>query len=106
MTVMQPMASKSLIRETRSVCPECDRIVQASLVERDERVFMVKECPMHGAFETLYWSSAENYRHLMTFQHLPEEGRLRNTSCPRECGPCREHKGSPLIALIDITNRC
>src|SRR6185295_4238112 len=45
-------------------------------------------------------------QHLMTFQHLPEDGRLRNTSCPGECGPCKEHRGSPLIALIDITNRC
>jgi uncharacterized radical SAM superfamily Fe-S cluster-containing enzyme len=94
------------IRVTQSVCPECDRIISAELVERADEVRMVKSCPEHGEFETLYWSDAENYQKLMSFQHLPEEGRLRNKSCPTECGPCKEHKGSPLIALIDITNRC
>jgi hypothetical protein len=94
------------MRVTQSVCPECDRITEAELVERNGEVRMVKSCPDHGEFETLYWSDAENYRRLMTFQHLPDEGRLRNKKCPTECGPCKEHKGSPLIALIDITNRC
>src|SRR5262249_45619647 len=98
--------SKDAMRFTQSVCPECDRITSAELVERNGEVRMVKSCPEHGRFETLYWSDAENYRRLMTFQHLPEEGRLRNKSCPTECGPCKEHKGSPLIALIDVTNRC
>lgn len=94
------------IRETRSVCPECGVVVPAELVERAGRLLMIKSCPEHGHFETLYWSSAEDYRRIMGFQHLPEEGRLRNKVCPSECGPCKEHKGSPLIALIDITNRC
>lgn len=94
------------IRETRSVCPECGDVVLARLVEKDSRLMMAKSCPAHGDFETLYWSSADDYRRIMGFQHLPEEGRLRNKVCPSECGPCKEHKGSPLIALIDITNRC
>jgi uncharacterized radical SAM superfamily Fe-S cluster-containing enzyme len=98
--------SKDAIRVTQSVCPECDRITTADLVERNGQVHMVKSCPEHGQFETLYWSDASNYKRLMTFQHLPEEGRLRNKECPTECGPCKDHKGSPLIGLIDITNRC
>ena len=97
---------ENAMRVTQSVCPECDRITSAELVERDGEVHMVKRCPEHGRFETLYWSDADNYRRLMTFQHLPEGGRLRNKQCPTECGPCKEHKGSPLIGLIDITNRC
>lgn len=98
--------SGDAIRVTQSVCPQCDRITSATLVERNGEVRMVKSCPEHGEFETLYWSDAANYKRLMTFQHLPEEGRLRNKACPTECGPCKDHKGSPLIALIDITNRC
>lgn len=94
------------VRETRSVCPVCERVLPAELRQRGEQLFMLKNCPDHGRFETLYWSNADNYQRLMTFQHLPEEGRLRNQTCPKECGPCREHRGSPLIALIDVTNRC
>lgn len=106
MTGFHAANEQQTIRQTRSVCPECARVIPAELVERDGRLLMVKHCQEHGAFETLYWSSADNYQRMMTFQHLPEEGRLRNKSCPAECGPCKEHKGSPLIALIDITNRC
>lgn len=100
------MIEQLAIRQTQSVCPVCDEILEASLVEQDGQLMMVKVCPEHGRFQTLYWSDAENYKRLMGFQHLPEDGRLRNKSCPRDCGPCREHRGSPLIALIDITNRC
>jgi uncharacterized radical SAM superfamily Fe-S cluster-containing enzyme len=106
MTLTENITSEQFVRETVSVCPECDAILTAQLVERDGRLLMTKTCPQHGSFETLYWSDAEDYRRLMRFQHLPEEGRLRNKSCPNECGPCKEHKGAPLIALIDITNRC
>jgi uncharacterized radical SAM superfamily Fe-S cluster-containing enzyme len=106
MTTFLTNETQQAMRETRSVCPECERVILAELIERNGRVLMVKNCPEHGYFETLYWSSADNYQRLMTFQHLPEEGRLRNKSCPHECGPCKEHKGSPFIALIDITNRC
>ncbi len=105
-TVLRSNEIDRAVRETRSVCPECDKIIAAELVERDGQLLMVKTCPEHGLFETLYWSSAEDYSRIMAFQHLPEEGRLRNKECPSECGPCKEHKGSPLIALIDITNRC
>ena len=104
-TMIQPNTAEP-IRETRSVCPECGDVITAELVERDGELMMIKTCPIHGLFETLYWTSADDYRRIMGFQHLPEEGRLRNKSCPSECGPCKEHKGSPLIALIDITNRC
>lgn len=105
-TVLRSNEIDRAVRETRSVCPECDAVIAAELVERDGQLLMVKTCAEHGLFETLYWSSAEDYGRIMAFQHLPEEGRLRNKACPSECGPCKEHKGSPLIALIDITNRC
>ena len=106
MSTLIKNVSPESIRETVSVCPECDALLVAHLVERDGRLVMTKRCAQHGSFETLYWSNADDYRRIMKFQHLPEEGRLRNKSCPNECGPCKEHKGSPLIALIDITNRC
>lgn len=106
MTILPESEVQGVVRETRSVCPECDHIIAAQLIERNGRLIMIKNCPEHGNFETLYWSSAENYQRLMKFQHLPEEGRLRNKSCPQECGPCKEHRGAPLIALIDVTNRC
>lgn len=104
--ILQHNETRATVRSTRSVCPECDIILAAELVERDGQLMMIKSCPEHGHFETLYWSNAEDYQRIMKFQHLPEEGRLRNKACPTECGPCKEHKGSPLIALIDITNRC
>src|SRR5271168_1080466 len=36
---------------TRSICPECRRVIDAQILIRDNKVFMRKRCPDHGVFE-------------------------------------------------------
>ena len=38
---------------TRSICPECRRVVDAHILIRDNKVYMRKRCPDHGLFEGL-----------------------------------------------------
>ena len=38
---------------TRSICPECRRVIDAHILIRDNKVFMRKRCPDHGLFEAL-----------------------------------------------------
>ena len=40
---------------TRSICPECRRVVDEHILLRDNKVYMRKRCPEHGIFEGLVY---------------------------------------------------
>src|SRR5262245_53458918 len=46
---------------TRSICPDCRRVIDAQVLIRDGGVFMRKRCPDHGPFEALVYADAEAY---------------------------------------------
>src|SRR6185437_15600431 len=43
---------------TRSICPECRRVIDAQILLRDNKVIMRKRCPDHGQFEALVYGDA------------------------------------------------
>jgi len=45
---------------TRSICPDCRRVIDAQIVLRDDKVFMRKRCPEHGRFEALVYGDAHH----------------------------------------------
>ena len=46
---------------TRSICPECRRVLDAQVLLRDDKVYMRKRCPEHGTFEGLVYGDAKAY---------------------------------------------
>ncbi len=44
---------------TRSICPECRRVIDAKIILRDNKVYMRKRCPQCGPFEALVYADAE-----------------------------------------------
>lgn len=58
-TMQKYAVEKGLPKQTRSVCPECGKILNATLFEKDEKVFMDKTCPEHGKFCDVYWSDVK-----------------------------------------------
>lgn len=96
------------LHETASICPKCKRKVQALLVEIDESVQIVRNCPEHGQFRDRYWESAEHYRWLMQYQTgVSRSFELDPThDCTTHCGLCEMHNVETVIALIDVTNDC
>jgi len=46
---------------TRSICPECRRVIDAQILLRDGKVVMRKRCPEHGRFEALVYGDAAAY---------------------------------------------
>lgn len=112
---MQDYAVKTgLPKKTGSICPECGKIIEATLVERDGKVYMDKECPEHGKFSDVYWSDVELY--LKSEKYAHDGVGLRN--------PMDESLGKgenvhvfvdsqridmltcTALANIDLTNRC
>ena len=62
---------------TRSICPECRRVIDAQVLLREGKVFMRKRCPQHGLFEALIYADAEAY---------VRNARFKLQSVPREVG--------------------
>ncbi|MCS6788089.1 MAG: radical SAM protein, partial [Aigarchaeota archaeon] len=52
---------RKVVTTTRSVCPECNRILPAEVFEEDNRIYIRKVCPVHGEFDELYFGDAKMY---------------------------------------------
>ncbi len=94
---------------TRSLCPECRRLVDAKIVARGGRVYFRKRCPEHGLVEDFVCSDVAYYdRHeLSQPARLPRAfGTRPDKGCPYDCGLCTEHEQHTCIALVEITSGC
>ncbi len=98
------------IRTTRSLCPVCLKLIEARLTERDEKIYINKTCVEHGDFQDLYYGDARLYERLMddfeTGKGVSNPLSEYKGECARDCGLCNNHKSSPIIGIIDVTNRC
>ena len=52
---------------TRSICPECKRVIDAQILFRNNQVIMRKRCPAHGVFEALVFGDAELYTQIARY---------------------------------------
>ena len=95
---------------TRSLCPECKRVIDAQIYLKDNRVIMRKRCPEHGWFEALISPDAKGYLDSVRF-NKPGEIPLYfatevNEGCPLDCGLCPEHKQHACLGLIEVNTSC
>ena len=99
-----------VIKQTKTICPECLKVLDATIFERDNKVYIEKTCPQHGRFQDLYWSDYEQYQRAEKFRYDGEGLRNPRTKtehgCPLDCGICPQHKSHTALAIIDVTNRC
>ncbi len=99
-----------IIKETKTVCPECFKVLDATIFEEDNTVYLEKECMEHGRFKEIYWSDYEQYQRAERFRCEGDGLRNPHTTtklgCPLDCGICPKHKSHTALAIIDVTNRC
>ena len=95
---------------TRSICPECKRVIDAQIIIRQNRVFIRKRCPDHGWHEGLISSDAEMYVDSIKFNKpgtIPLEFSTEvKDGCPLDCGLCPEHKQHICLAMIEVNTGC
>jgi uncharacterized radical SAM superfamily Fe-S cluster-containing enzyme len=98
------------MRSTKSVCPECKKVITALVFEENGKIIMKKECPDHGIFRDVYWSDAEIYRKFERYSYtgtgISNFQSSSSLNCPFDCGVCQDHETGTLLANIDVTNRC
>ena len=46
---------------TRSICPDCRKVIDGRVILRDNKVYMRKRCPECGPFEALIYGDATAY---------------------------------------------
>ncbi len=94
---------------TRSLCPQCRRVVDAKIIVRNQRVYFRKHCPEHGVIEDFISSDVAYFdRHEFDQPaRTPREfGTRSERGCPHDCGLCPEHEQHTCIALVEITSSC
>ena len=114
-------------RETDSLCPNCVREarqeildgkrdykillsekvgeIKAQIIERDGRILMVKDCPIHGHFEDVMAMDSAFFKHLEeTFPG--SDIQAHNDEKLHNHGSSTIKYGRGAVLTIDLTNRC
>ncbi|HEY3382214.1 MAG TPA: radical SAM protein [Vicinamibacterales bacterium] len=114
-------------RETDSLCPMCVREarteiidgkkdvsilltekvgeIKATILERDGKILMVKDCPRHGHFEDVMSTDPAFYKHLE--ESFPgRDIRAHNDSKLHNHGSSTVLHGRGAVLTVDLTNRC
>lgn len=98
------------IKITKSLCPECLRVVDAEIYEDSGKVYIRKSCKLHGDFEDIYWGDYSLFEKANAYEYIGDGIKNPRTSsnkgCPYDCGICPSHRSHTVLAIIDVTNRC
>lgn len=100
----------TVVRSIKSLCPECYDLISADLVEKNNKIYIVKECKKHGKFEDVYSGDANYYHSIKKYIYDGDGISNPHTKfekpCPFSCGLCDIHKSHTALANIVLTNRC
>jgi 7,8-dihydro-6-hydroxymethylpterin dimethyltransferase len=114
-------------RETDSLCPTCVREarqeivdgkrdyrilltekigeIKAQIIERDGKILMIKDCPIHGHFEDVMAMDPAFFKHLE--DAFPgSDIRAHNDEKLHNHGSSTVKYGRGAVLTIDLTNRC
>jgi 7,8-dihydro-6-hydroxymethylpterin dimethyltransferase len=114
-------------RETDSLCPKCvpeirqqiidgkipveilknEKVgeIKAHVIERDGKILMVKDCPIHGHFEDVMSIDPDFFKHLEDV--FPgRDIRAHNDETLHNHGSSTITHGRGSVLTIDLTNRC
>ncbi len=114
-------------RETDSLCPVCVREarqeivdgkrdykvlltekigeIKATILERDGKILMVKDCPIHGHFEDVMAIDSEFFKHLEE-TYPGSDIRAHNDEELHNHGSSTIKYGRGAVLTVDLTNRC
>jgi hypothetical protein len=95
---------------TRSICPNCRRVIDAKVILRDRKVYMRKRCPDCGPFEALVYGDADAYVSLARYNKPGTIPLAFNAEvvqgCPHDCGLCSEHQQHACVGIIEVNSTC
>jgi uncharacterized radical SAM superfamily Fe-S cluster-containing enzyme len=79
-------------------------------VFEDEKVYMLKRCPEHGASKVIIADDVAYYKNIRNYNKPSETPYTFNTKthygCPYDCGLCPDHEQHSCLTVVEITDRC
>jgi len=98
------------LTKTKSICPECQKKIDANLTQVNGKIKIAKVCLEHGSFEATHWQSLPIFNHMQTYDQFQYLGDLNAPKdpkgCPYVCETCQNHASGTVIGVIDVTKRC
>jgi uncharacterized radical SAM superfamily Fe-S cluster-containing enzyme len=98
------------VKKTQSICPECQKKIDAQLTEKDGKIQITKKCPEHGVFTATHWQSPSVYNFAEDYDFFKyfEESKVskKTDGCPYTCESCADHVSDTVIGVIDVTKKC
>jgi uncharacterized radical SAM superfamily Fe-S cluster-containing enzyme len=96
--------------ESKSVCPECLKLIDCDIIFRENKVYLRKTCDDHGTYEVLIYSDVNDYVNALKFNKpgqkpLHYQGKV-SKGCPDDCGICEDHQQHTCVGVVEITDRC
>ncbi|KNZ43428.1 radical SAM (seleno)protein TrsS [Acetobacterium bakii] len=115
--------------KTKSICPVCHKTISALRIQKGNKIYLHKECDLHGKFEALLWDASTqggggyqqnskndiNSEECLEWQNWTTEAvntipavfdTKSNHNCPHDCGLCESHQQQACCVLIEITQNC
>jgi hypothetical protein len=109
MIIRESELKTGLPKKTMSICPECGKTIEATIIEKGGAAVMEKTCKQHGFFDDVIWTDARKYLQVERFIWDGvgvENPKLKDARCPDNCGLCPAHISHCALAILDLTNRC
>ncbi|MFH1191981.1 MAG: radical SAM protein [bacterium] len=97
------------IESTISLCPICMKRVDAKIILKDNKIFVLKYYFEHGEQEEILEEDAQYYLSRMLYTKpgsISKTQTIRKNGCLFDCGLCPEHEQHTCIGLIEITKDC
>jgi 7,8-dihydro-6-hydroxymethylpterin dimethyltransferase len=95
---------------TTSLCTKCLRKVNAKIIFENKKVYMIKQCTVHGVEKSLIATDIEYYKKIRNYMKASEMPLKFNTpvkyGCPYDCGLCTDHEQHSCLTIVEITDRC
>lgn len=98
-----------LVDCTISLCPFCLKRVDAKIIEKNNSIYILKNCKKHGSQTNILEEDAEYYLKRGQYDKPGSICKTQtkiNKGCPFDCGLCPDHEQHTCIGLIEITNKC
>ena len=98
------------MKRTTSICPVCQKKIEAKLAESNDKILITKKCEEHGIFSATHWQGPKIFNFAQEFDFFKSFGDLENPEnpddCPYICESCTNHVSNTVIGVIDVTKRC
>jgi len=99
------------LEKTKSVCPSCYqngliRKIDASIIEEDGKVWIIKECEKHGKFKDIYFNDSKIYKKWMKFKVDGKASPDVKTKVLDFPALYDTHKSQSVLTNLLVTNRC